>query len=132
MDYHQANHHHHQTTTSIYLVLGIITILPILWDEYGSNQIGQWHPFYQVGGKDYPGYSLYWYIGLTAWSLIPVLYIVVALIAKSIHNLLLVSFLVYQTTLFLDWVLVYAQSDVRTYLAIILAVYMAWYHYKYD
>ncbi len=130
MDYHQDHRHHlhhPRTKTSwIYLILSINLILSFNSQGYGSEIIKKWHPFYDVE------YSLYWYLALGAWSLKPFLYAIVAIVAKPRHRILIIVFMIYEGILFLDYILVYSQSQVREPIAILLAVYMIFFHYKYE
>ncbi len=123
----QTHHPHlrHQDNR-IYLVLGIIIILPMLWQELGSDKVAKWHPFFDVE------YSLYWYVALTMYNIKPLLYVIVAILAKSKHRLLLTIFIGYEFILFMDHILIYSQSPGITISGIILALYMVWYHYKYE
>lgn len=124
---HQIRHHHRQGTgSSVYLVLGTILILPLLWQVYGSDEIGKWHPFFDVE------YSLYWYIALTSYNLKPALYLIVARLAKRRHKCLIVVFIGYELILFLDHMLIYSQSPGIKISGILLASYMVYYHYRYD
>ena len=123
----QIHHHHHQErATSIYLILGIILILPLLWPIIGSDQIKKWHPFYNVE------YSLYWYVALTVYNIKPFLYLIVARIYKPQHKILLIIFIVYEGVLFLDHILIYSQSPGIFYGGIIISLYMVLHHYKYE
>jgi len=129
METHLPLHHphpHHQGSSFIYLVLGLILLMPIIWQEFGSERVEEWHPFFDVK------YSLYWYLTLTSMRMKPVFYLVVARLAQKRHYLLIHSFLAYEITMFLDHILTYSQSDTRKWLTIILAAYMVWYHYKYE
>ena len=118
---------HYQVRNNwIYIVLGIILIASYIWQEYDNGVMGKWHVFYSL---EYP---LYWYIVLTSWALRPFLYVIVAALAKSRHKKLLIVFMIYEGVMFLDFILIYSQSDVRRPIAIVLAVYMIWYHYKYE
>ena len=129
MDFHQGHHprHPHRLTTNwIYLLLGVILITSYIWQEYDNGVAGKWHIFYDVE------YSLYWYIALMSWALRPLLYIIVAVLSEIRHRKLLITFMLYESILFLDFVLVYSQSDVRRPIAIIMVIYMVWYHYKYE
>lgn len=129
MDFHQDHHLLHPrrlTTNWIYLLLGVILITSYIWQEYDNGVAGKWHIFYDVE------YSLYWYIALMSWSLRPLLYIIVAILSEIRHRKLLITFMLYESVLFLDFVLVYSQSNVRRPIAIIMAIYMVWYHYKYE
>jgi len=129
MDFHRDHHPHHPhhlTTNWIYLLLGVILITSYIWQEYDNGVTRKWHIFYDVE------YSLYWYIALMSWALRPLLYIIVAILSEVRHRKLLITFMIYESILFLDFVLVYSQSDVRRPIAIIMAIYMVWYHYKYE
>jgi len=127
MDFHQDHHHpRHLTTNWIYFLLGVILITSYIWQEYDNGVTGKWHIFYDVE------YSLYWYIALMSWSLRPLLYIIVAIISELRHRKLLITFMIYESVLFLDFVLAYSQSNVRRPIAIIMVIYMVWYHYKYE
>jgi len=114
------------TNNWIYIVLGLILILPVTWQVYGSEEIRKWHPFFDVE------YSLYWYLGLSNLTVIPFLYSIVAILAKRKHRTLLICFVIYEFTMVLDHFLIYSQSNVRAVLSILLMTYMVWYHYKYE
>ncbi len=124
----EGHHHHHQTRTraSIYLALGIILILPILWQVYGSSEVRKWHPFYNVE------YSLYWYLALISYTLKPFMYLIVARLTKKRHYTLIYCFMIYEMILFLDHILIYSQSPTYKSMSIVLSTYMVWYHYKYE
>ncbi len=124
----QIHHHHHQqeAANSIYLILGVILILPLLWPIIGSDQIKKWHPFYDVE------YSLYWYVALTIYNIKPFLYLIVARLYKPKHKILLIIFMGYEGVLFLDHILIYSQSPGIFYCGIILSFYMVLHHYKYE
>ncbi len=124
---HQGHRRHHQTTKiNLYLVLGVILIMPLLWQEFGSGQVRKWHPFYDVE------YSLYWYIALTCYNLKPFLYLIVARLAKKRHYILIYCFMVYEGILFIDHMLIYSQSPGIKIGGILLSTYMVYYHYRYD
>ncbi len=132
-DIHPIHHHRHQEAgNSIYLLLGIVLILPILWDQFGSDRKEQWHLFYHVGKPEYEGYSLYWFLGLTYLFILPVIFPFIAILAKSKHKILLICFGIYGFAMLFDHILVYSQSEVRHWLAIIFSLFMVWYHYKYE
>lgn len=125
----QGHHHllHRQTKTSgIYLILGIVLMMPLIWSMYGREQVRAWHPFYDVE------YSLYWYLTLTYLYMKGLLYLIVARLTNPKHYTLLYCFMVYESAMILDHFLVYSQSDVRKWLAIMLSTYIVWYHYKYE
>lgn len=117
---------HHRTNSWVYLVLGIVLVTSFVWQGYGSEVVRKWHPFYDVE------YSLYWYLALTSMSLRPLLYCVVAILAKRRHYGLIKIFIIYEAIIFFDHILIYSQSPVREPIAILLATYMIWYHYKYE
>lgn len=62
----------------------------------------------------------------------PVLYLVVARLARPRHYVLIYCFIIYEGTMFIDHILVYSQSDTRKWISLILATYMVYYHYRYD
>lgn len=113
-------------TSGIYLVFGIILIMPLIWGVYGSNIVRQWHPFYDVE------YSLYWYLTLTYLYMKGFLYLIVARLVKPRHYVLIYCFMVYEASMIFDHFLMYSQSDVRKWLAVMLATYMVYYHYRYE
>jgi len=106
--------------------LGIVLILPLLWQEFGSGEVRKWHPFYDVE------YSLYWYIALTCYNLKPFLYLTVARLAKKRHYILIYCFMVYEGILFLDHMLIYSQSPGIKIGGILISTYMVYYHYRYE
>jgi len=123
---HQTHRRHHPGTgTSIYLVLGVILMMPLLWQEFGSDEVRKWHPFFDVE------YSLYWYIALTVYNLKPLLYLIVARLAKRKHHTLLAVFMGYEFILYIDHVLIYSQSPGTYIVGMSLALYMVYYHWKY-
>ena len=126
----RPDHHHlrhlRQKGNYIYLVLGIILIMPLIWQEYGSDEIRKWHPFYDVE------YSFYWYLTITFMRLKPVLYLIVARLARPRHYILIYCFIIYEGTMFIDHILVYSQSDTRKWISLLLATYMVYYHYRYE
>ena len=127
-DIHQDHHqiHHQEGVSSIYFILGIILIMPIVWHSFGSDEIRKWHPFSNVE------YSLSWYLVLTSYNLRPLLYVVVANLAKPRHHTLILCFIVYEAVLFLDHMMTYSQSPVYSIIPLILSTYMVWYHYKFE
>ncbi len=100
--------------------------MPLIWQEYGSGTIGKWHPFFDVE------YSFYWYLTITSMRLKPVLYLIVARLAKRRHYILIYCFIIYEGTMFIDHVLIYSQSDTRKWISLLLATYMVYYHYRYE
>ncbi len=124
---HRDHLHLHQrtTTASIYLVLGIILILPLLWQAFGNDTVRKWHPFREEE------YSLYWYIALLVYNLKPLLYLIVARLTKPRYFTLIYVFIGYECILFLDHVLIYSQSPGIVIGAMVMAVYMVWYFFKY-
>ena len=127
-DIHQDHHqiHHQEGASNIYLVLGIILIMPIIWQSFGGDEVRKWHPFSNVE------YSLSWYLVLTSYNLRPVLYAYVANLARPHHYTLILCFIIYEFILFLDHMLTYSQSPVYKIIPLILSTYMVWYHYKYE
>ena len=101
-------------------------MMPLLWQEFGSDRIKKWHPFFDVE------YSLYWYIALTCYNLKPFLYLIVARLAKKRHYILIYCFMVYEGILFIDHMLIYSQSPGIKIGGILLSTYMVYYHYRYD
>lgn len=134
----QAIHHiHHQEThqegkgSSIYLVLGLIIIAPLLAVEFGSKDIvTQWHPFYHIGDINAKGYHLWWYLTLLYLTLKSPLWSIVALLKETRHTRLIIVFLIYEMIMLMDFILIYGRSPVRGTVAIIFSAYMVYYHYK--
>ena len=124
---HQIRHReaHHREVASIYLVLLFILIMPLMWSEYGSNRVNNWHPFYDVE------YSLNWYIAICMYKLKPLLYLVVARLAKERHSRLIMVFIGYEFVLCMDYILVYSQSPGIVSGAWIISCYIMYYHYRY-
>lgn len=123
---HQAHHqarHQGETINSIYLVLGVILILPLLWPVFGNEEIRKWHPFSEVE------YSLAWYIVLTTYNLKPLLYLIAGRLAKPRHYTLIYVFMGYECILLLDHILIYSQSPGIFVSAILLSGWMAIYGY---
>ena len=116
----------HQEVSNIYLILGLIVFMPIMWHMIRNNTIAEWHPFTNVK------YSLTWYLILFSYNIRPVLYVVVALLAKPKHYFLLISFLAYEFILFMDYVLIYSESPAYGGMAVMMSFYMAWYAHKYE
>ncbi len=100
--------------------------MPLMWQVFGSDEVRKWHPFFDVE------YSLYWYLALTSYNLKPAIYLVVARLTKPKHYMLIFCFMIYEGMLYLDHVLIYSQSPTIPGMAIILSIYMVWYHYKYE
>ena len=137
---HHHLRHHHQGSNWIYIILGIIISLPLIWYSYGYHAngesiIGKWHPFYDVE------YSLAWYLTLMSIRLKTVLYPIAILVAKERHYPLIYIFIAYEGIMFIDSILFYAQSffyyhgiqiGMRIIFSIILAITLVWYHYKYE
>lgn len=124
---HQTHRHHllEVKVNPLYMVLGIILIMPILWQVIGNDRIGKWHPFFNVE------YSLYWYIALTMYNLKPMMYLIVAGLVKKKHFRLIKVFIIYELILFFDHMLIYSQSPGIKIGGIALAFYMVYYHYRY-
>ena len=123
---HQVHRPRRHQDNNIYLVLGVILILPMLWQELGSDRVAKWHPFFDVE------YSLYWYIALASYNIRPFLYVVVAILSKRRHHLLLMVFAGYELVLFIDHILIYSQSPGISIGGVIMAIYIVWYHWKYE
>ncbi len=119
-------------TTKIYLVLGVILLMPLFWEEYGRERTGQWHPFFHVGGPDFEGYSLHWFLGLSYLFITPLFVFIVARLTRPRHYILLYCFMIYTLAMILDHFLIYSQSDVRQWFALILFTYMVYYHHRYE
>ncbi len=118
---------------SIYLILGVIIISPLLALHFGSRDIvKQWHPFYHIGDIESKGYHLWWYLTLVYIMLKSVLWAGIALLKKQQHLKLIIVFFVYEIIMFADFILIYGRSPVRWNIEIILSLYMFWYHYKYE
>lgn len=100
--------------------------MPLIWQIFGSSEIRKWHPFYDVE------YSLYWYLALTSYNFKPVMYILVAILTKAKHHTLILCFMMYEIILYLDHVLIYSQSPTIPLMALIMSLYMVYYHYKYE
>jgi hypothetical protein len=98
----------------------------MLWQELGSDRIAKWHPFFDVE------YSLYWYMALTSYNIRPFLYVVVAILSRHRHHLLLMVFAGYELVLFIDHILIYSQSPGISIGGVIMAIYVVWYHWKYE
>lgn len=118
--------HHQEEGSSIYFILGIILIMPIVWHSFGSDEIRKWHPYSPVE------YSLSWYLVLTSYNLRPVLYALVANLAKPQHYTLILCFIIYESILFLDHMMTYSQSPFYRIMPLVLSTYMVWYHYEYE
>ncbi len=128
VDIHQTlpQTHHQEAVSNIYFILGILLILPIIWHWVRDDFTYKWHPFSDVE------YSLTWFLILTSYNLRPVLYVMVAILAKPKYYTLLFIFAIYESILFLDHMLIYSQSPTYKVMALILSLYMVWYHYKYE
>lgn len=100
--------------------------MPVIWHFVRDDTLREWHPFTNVE------YSLTWYLILLSYNLRPVLYVLVALLANNKHHKLLLVFLIYEFILFVDYVLIYSESPVYGLMPTVLALYMVWYHYKYE
>ncbi len=111
---------------NIYMVLGFILILPMLWQEFGNDRVAKWHPFFDVE------YSLYWYIALTVYNVKPFLYLMVAILSRPRHFRLLMVFAGYELVLFIDHILIYSQSPGISIGGVAMAIYIVWYHWKYE
>jgi len=37
----------HQGSSFIYLILGLVLLMPLIWQEYGSDEVRKWHPFFR-------------------------------------------------------------------------------------
>ncbi len=118
--------HHQEGVNSIYLILGTLLILPIIWHGVRDDFTYKWHPFSDVE------YSLTWYLVLTSYNLRPLLYTMVAILAKPKYYTLLFVFAIYESILFIDHLLIYSQSPTYKAMAILISYYMVWYHYKYE
>jgi len=100
--------------------------MPIIWHWVRVDEVRQWHPFSDVE------YSLTWYLVLTSYNLRPVLYAIAGLLMKPKYYRLIFVFMVYEIVLFLDRMLVYSQSPSYKLMTLPIALYMVWYHYKYE
>ena len=100
--------------------------MPIIWQTFGSDEVRKWHPFSNVE------YSLSWYLVLTSYNLRPLLYAIVVILVKPRHYTLILCFIIYESILFLDHMMIYSQSPTYKIMAFIISTYMVWYHYKYE
>lgn len=96
-----------------------------MWQEYGSDRVNSWHPFYFV---EYP---LNWYIAISMYKLKPFLYLIVAYRAKERHSQLITIFIGYEFVLCMDYILVYSQSPGVVSGAWIVGCYVIYYHWRY-
>jgi len=129
------HHLRHQGSSFIYLILGLVLLMPLIWQEYGSDEVRKWHPFFDVE------YSFYWYLTISAMRIKPILYLTVAILARHRHRYLIYMFIVYESIMLVDHFLFYSQSNMelfgvqvgmRVITSVILAIYMVWHHYKYE
>lgn len=132
-----TRHTHHQAIrqegkgSSIYLVLGLILVAPLLAVEFGSKDlIRQWHPLYHIGDINFKGYHLWWYLTLVYLTLKSPLWAIVTLLKERKHTRLIIVFLIYEIIMLMDFILIYGRSPVRGSIAVIFSAYLVWYHYK--
>lgn len=132
---HQTHHQetHQEVGNSIYLVLGLILVTPLLAVEFGSKDlVMQWHPLYHIGNINAKGYHLWWYLTLLYLTMKSVLWSIVAILKEPKHIKMIFNFLIYETIMLMDFIIIYGRSPVRGSVAIIFSAYMVYYHYKYE
>lgn len=145
LPHHHRHRHHRPGNNAIYLILGAIVISPLIWQLFGSDKVGQWHPFYDViyyiDGVKYEGYTFSWYLTLTFIRTKTLLWPIIAILAKPRHYNLIYIYIGYELIMLIDHFLFYEQASsiifgvqigMRVIIAPILAIYMVYYHYKYE
>jgi len=138
--HHRLRLRHHLGNSFIYIILGLIALMPLIWQTFGSNVVKKWHLFNDVE------YSLYWYLTILFMRVKAVLWPIVVVLAKKRHYNLIYIFIGYEAIMVIDHIFFYSQSSFDVYIkgigvvevgarviiSLLLAIYMIYYHYKYE
>lgn len=126
----QTNHHQtHQVEGKdswIYIILGMIFLMPLVWTAFGSEIEARRHPYNSTE------YSLNWYLTFLFVHSQGIFYLLVAKCIKPKYKALVNIAMIWPAWEIIDHVLFYSQSPVRHLFAVILMTYIAWYHNRHE
>ena len=123
----QTNRHQKEKGDNwIYMVIGVIFILPLLWTAFGSEEKVARHPYNTTV------YSLNWYLVFLFRDVQGFFFLCISIFMKPKYNVLRNVLLLWPAFLILDHVLFYSQSPVRHLFSVIFMTYVTWYHNEYE
>lgn len=123
----QMNRHQEREGDNwIYMITGVIFILPLLWTTFGSEEKVARHPYNTTI------YSLNWYLVFLFREIQGFFFLCISIFMKPKYNVLRNVLLLWPAFLILDHVLFYSQSPVRHLFSVIFMTYITWYHNEYE